>query len=561
MQCQTHEQEEVYLKKVNESLRDFNSDSVLYFTKKLKASKNHCISLAGFRTEAEVAYKSGKYETCEILLLELITRIKKERKPNTFIYSEMMIGETYDECINILCINIYKRLFYIKKNQGKYTEAINWQILRGKHIEQLPRRNTYYLRHKIALEMGYASIERRVGNTRRSIMILTRLRRQMNEIHLSPDDIWYKNFSKEKADLAYQLGLDYECLAQEKPEFVDSAEYYLNETFYLTKKIDTSYATFLFHNLRMSEFNMLQGKYGKALQFATTADRYYKSEEQKIHIHKLKATCFSHLVQPDSAIFFGKRYLTEAAKTEGYGISSEVYDVLAKNYFRINELDSAYKYSNLGLDAIKTILREKQDVYSQRINDTEDNLIKIKSDVKKKKAEFRNRQMLIVVTSSCLLMGFVFLFLRSRRKQQKKFEQLQKEFNQLESTTVQIKSSPPVDGDLSRKILEGLHKIESSDLFLNSNFNAANMAKLLKTNTSYLSKVVNEHKGMDFRNYLMELRMNSLVKSLDDNPTLRKYSIEAMGNSIGYSNASSFTRAFKNHFGMTPSQYLKTQYG
>jgi len=37
---------------------------------------------------------------------------------------------------------------------------------------------------------------------------------------------------------------------------------------------------------------------------------------------------------------------------------------------------------------------------------------------------------------------------------------------------------------------------------------------------------------------------------------LRKYTVKALGEEIGYTNASSFSRSFKNYTGMPPSKYL-----
>jgi YesN/AraC family two-component response regulator len=59
----------------------------------------------------------------------------------------------------------------------------------------------------------------------------------------------------------------------------------------------------------------------------------------------------------------------------------------------------------------------------------------------------------------------------------------------------------------------------------------------------------------------MDLRINYLIQKLDENPILRKHSIEALADSIGYKNASSFTRIFKNYTGISPSKYFKQKYG
>ncbi|MDY8137952.1 helix-turn-helix transcriptional regulator [Aquimarina sp. 2201CG5-10] len=117
-----------------------------------------------------------------------------------------------------------------------------------------------------------------------------------------------------------------------------------------------------------------------------------------------------------------------------------------------------------------------------------------------------------------------------------------------------------IDDETTKRILDELSKIENSELFLKKDFNLAMVAKNLNTNTAYLSKIINQYKQKTFKQYLVELRINFLLKKLDKNPIIRKYSIEALAESIGYNNASSFTRIFKSYTGESPSSFLNKRY-
>lgn len=117
-----------------------------------------------------------------------------------------------------------------------------------------------------------------------------------------------------------------------------------------------------------------------------------------------------------------------------------------------------------------------------------------------------------------------------------------------------------IDDDTTQRILDDLDKIEESQLFLDKNFNLSFLAKKLETNTSYLSKTINEYKQKTFKQYLIELRIKVLLENLDENPIMRKHSIEALAESIGYNNASSFTRIFKSYLGESPSAFLNKKY-
>ena len=114
-----------------------------------------------------------------------------------------------------------------------------------------------------------------------------------------------------------------------------------------------------------------------------------------------------------------------------------------------------------------------------------------------------------------------------------------------------------INSKLEKKILEGLNELENSDSYLKSSFNLNKFAKNLNTNTSYVSQTINKIKGKTFKQYYTSLRIKYIVKKLEQDKNYRKYTIEYIGQLIGYTNASAFTRAFKKHKGITPSEFIK----
>ena len=115
----------------------------------------------------------------------------------------------------------------------------------------------------------------------------------------------------------------------------------------------------------------------------------------------------------------------------------------------------------------------------------------------------------------------------------------------------------PIDIKLEEKILKGLDKIEESYYYLENSFNLRKFAKRLNTNTSYVSYIINKVKGKTFKEYYTSLRIKYLIKKLEEDKNYRKYTIKYLGEIIGYTNASAFTRAFKKHNGITPSEFIK----
>lgn len=77
------------------------------------------------------------------------------------------------------------------------------------------------------------------------------------------------------------------------------------------------------------------------------------------------------------------------------------------------------------------------------------------------------------------------------------------------------------------------------------------VSNMVSLSYSHFSKIFKDETGMNFSDYLQKVRMEKALEMLGD-PTNKVHDI-AQG--IGYNNPKHFTRAFKNYFGFSPSEY------
>lgn len=77
------------------------------------------------------------------------------------------------------------------------------------------------------------------------------------------------------------------------------------------------------------------------------------------------------------------------------------------------------------------------------------------------------------------------------------------------------------------------------------------VANMVSMNYTYFSELFKKQTGMNFRGYIIKVRMEEARKQLQ-NP-LNK--INDIAQSVGYDNPKHFTRAFKNYYGKSPSEY------
>lgn len=134
-------------------------------------------------------------------------------------------------------------------------------------------------------------------------------------------------------------------------------------------------------------------------------------------------------------------------------------------------------------------------------------------------------------------------------------KEIQKPDSVKEVITEKGKSSIP------KNILEDLGNqlslFEKNKDFLQKNITVDALAKKMGTNRDYLSKAVNEIKDKNFSQYINELRINYIVEELRNNEKLRKFTISAIADEIGFNNSESFSNAFKKVTGTLPSYYIK----
>jgi len=106
-------------------------------------------------------------------------------------------------------------------------------------------------------------------------------------------------------------------------------------------------------------------------------------------------------------------------------------------------------------------------------------------------------------------------------------------------------------------IIDKINFFEQRKMFLKSQITLASMAKNLKTNSTYLSKVINNIKQKNFTNYINDLRISYAIEQLQTNQMFRRYSILAIAQEVGFNNYKSFSRAFVKKTGKHVSLFIK----
>ncbi len=87
--------------------------------------------------------------------------------------------------------------------------------------------------------------------------------------------------------------------------------------------------------------------------------------------------------------------------------------------------------------------------------------------------------------------------------------------------------------------------------YMNPDLSLNLLAEQCKTTTSYLSRLFKESFGINFIEYLNQLRIQKAKSLLDTS----KYSVKEAALLTGFNSQQNFIRVFKKYEGITPGQY------
>lgn len=239
----------------------------------------------------------------------------------------------------------------------------------------------------------------------------------------------------------------------------------------------------------------------------------------------------------------------------------DIYYYLAKSYIKTDKPDLANKSFDLLIDLDKEndILTKNAERKIYQNFDLAN--LKEELNVLNDKLSKQRKTAYYMYGLAFLSIIVVVLFYKRKQKLNKqRFEKLVLEIESLEKkkNDTTIKSSDPIVTDENViEILENLEEFEKNKSFLNSDCTLGHVAKKINTNTTYLSNVINKHKGKPFKTYLAELRINEALIQIKNNKKLRAYTIKAIASEFGFKRQETFSRAFKLRTGIYPSTYIK----
>lgn len=115
-----------------------------------------------------------------------------------------------------------------------------------------------------------------------------------------------------------------------------------------------------------------------------------------------------------------------------------------------------------------------------------------------------------------------------------------------------------LDDTKKEELIERIREVmNDADEICREDFTSKELARLVGSNTTYVSQVINETYGMSFSSLLGSSRVKLVCRRIGEGSFYENLTVEGIANSVGFKSRTAFINAFKREVGLTPSQYIK----
>ncbi len=445
----------------------------------------------------------------------------------------------------------YSNLALIYFHQVNYNKALDNYLLALEHATSLDNQKLYYVtKHNIAL-------------------IKTKIDENKDAIKIFKEVLAYKK-GKSFTDRSKLLTYLTLANAYRKTGVLDSASLYNAKGYQLAKRKESDMHHFFtlsqgINLFYQEQYNASLDSILKGMPYAVNKSEFDREFLVSGYLHLGKL--YTKLNDNEISLKYLQKIdqlhdsinFTSIETRHGYEELIDYYkkgDDKNKQLYYINKLfrvDSILdtNYKNLSKKIVTaydtpTLIAEKQ----QLIN-----------DLKKREERTSLKLTIAIIVTLMIIIFFIFIYAKNliykkrfRELMNTQQQTIKKQFRYKNTSTPE---SIGIAQNIVNEILTKLTNFEKKQGFLSPNITTNILAKQLQTNTKYLSKVINAYKQKSSRLYINELRIEYVIKKLQNDPKFRLYSIKAIAHDCGFNTSEVFSKSFYKQTGIYPSYFIK----
>lgn len=347
-------------------------------------------------------------------------------------------------------------------------------------------------------------------------------------------------------------------------------------------------------NLSEGMLSLHKGQTQKAIAayrraLAEAVERGYTKCEQSACTGLMEA--FEKAKRPDSAIYYGRRALNIAGSLDDDRLEVEAMHALADLYSRGGMVDSAFFYKGKYLALSDSIS------YLEDVNKIENSVLIYELDassaVIKNLSADNSLKMWLLISALVVIAIFGVLVVRlvkqnrklkeaqetlykNSSKQLAEQQRYEKRIKQLDSKLENIcaaasdgndgneddkpdsMAAKMVNDDMREKIVaDVLRVLETTKDYCSCNYSLEQLASDIGFNPRYVSEVINQDLGKNFRTLVNEYRIRLAMSYLEDFENYGHLTLKSISESVGYKSQTTFISAFTKITGLKPNTYQR----
>ncbi|WP_103068835.1 helix-turn-helix domain-containing protein [Aquimarina sediminis] len=399
----------------------------------------------------------------------------------------------------------------------------------------LKRMNQLDKAYRIALQMIKSIDKTSFINTKNHVNVLTTV-----------SDIYLAREQYDSVLLFSEKGIELSIVLDYKEGLVD---FYIKKgmIFYYKKEYDTSLKYLYEAKDIMTHHDIM--------------NRFFPT----VNINYFLASCYYEQEVYDKAI--DQLFMTINSLEEKDLIKPPViqsYLLLANCFVEQRDYEKALYWNNEYVKLTENYQKNKDKtinrIYEKEAEKLEREIVNLKreqaSSEKSKRYIYVGFVILLVI-----LVGVVYWYFYKQKNNKRRFDDMMEKINHLESheqkSSIAQTTNMVINDDKVIEVLKKLDGLENQEYFLRVECNLRAVAKKVKTNATYLSRIINTHKEKNFNDYINDLRIDYVVKRLKVDRKFRSFSIKSIATEIGYKSDYSFSKHFKAKTGLNPSYYIR----
>ncbi|MEP0264616.1 tetratricopeptide repeat protein [Dokdonia sp.] len=307
----------------------------------------------------------------------------------------------------------------------------------------------------------------------------------------------------------------------------------------------------------------LKGDYQNALKYLndakSTIDSQYNTYPNVSQANYYLAQCYVAQNKYKRAIYLLENNFDLAQEKQQENLLKEMYELRVE----IAQIQKDLQTENVYQKRILKLVDRKNEKRENTIELLHNNDLRVYQDlnqeleIKNNKINSQKKTAIFIVFALILILIFsLFYYKKKSKAKAQRFQEIIKEIQDQYSAISETKSKPHIKDTQAQEILDKLSQLEKTGFYKSKECNLYTTAKAIHTNTTYLSKTLNEVKKQSFSQYLNELRIDYVLIKLKEDTRFRSYTVKAISEEIGYKSVTTFLKAFKSKTNLNPSYYI-----